>query len=135
MTPERLNSPDQVSCEREQDFNWIEENRAILWLAATVAFEEIGYGFIVVNLTEQTEDQGNPFGYYSEGELEPQNEELRRLLQEYDPDRQFIVVLCKAGGRSDVYLSARPPMGWYVEMRTQTQYQRPPSEPGTGMLD
>lgn len=100
---------------RPEDLNWIKDNRTVLWLATTVAFEEIGYGFIFVDLTEQTEGEGHPFGYYSEGELEPQQDgKLRRLLEEYDPDREFISLLWKGEERSDVCVGTRPPMGGYV---------------------
>jgi hypothetical protein len=125
MTHEGLDSPDQKSQEHQQDRNWIDENRALLWLAATVAFEEIGYGFLVVDLTKKKEDHGHPFAYYSEDELEPEQDEdgnLLRLLKEYDPDREFIVMLWKGEGHRDVYLDKRPPAGWYVDMRTQTRY-------------
>lgn len=92
----------------------------------TVAFEEIEYSFIFVDYTEQTEGKGHPFSYYSEGDLEPQQDgELRRLLNEYDPVREFIAILWKGAGRSDVYVGTRPPMGRYVDMRTQTYYLRP----------
>lgn len=124
MTPENPDSTDQTSLERQRDLDWIEENRAILWMTATVAFEEIGYGFIAVDLREQTEEKGHKFGYYSEDELDQDEEELRSLLQEYDPHRQFVSVLLKGAGRSDIYLSSRPPIGWYTDMESQTQYQR-----------
>jgi len=42
----------------------------------------------------------------------------------YDPDRQFIAVLWKDGGRNDIYLGSRPPIGWYTDMESQTQYPK-----------
>jgi len=56
-------------------------------MTATGAFEEIGYGFIAVDLREQTEEKGHQFGYYLEDELDQDEEELRSLLQEYDEAR------------------------------------------------
>jgi hypothetical protein len=96
-------------------------------LAATVAFEEIRYGFSHIDLTGETADQGQPSAYYPEGELEAdQDEELRRQLDDYNPDRELIALPWRGEVRADVNLVTRPPMGWYTEMRTQTPYQHRP---------
>ncbi len=96
----------------EQELAWIEENRDIFWLSATVAFEQIGRGVLMVDLISEPQEQGRPFSYYAEGELELQDEELQRFLYDYDPDREFIVVLLKPGGRVGVYRDWQPPIGW-----------------------
>ena len=129
MSPESLNSPEEISSESQKDLDWINNNREILWLTATVAFEEIGYGFIAVDLRGQENETSNRFGYHSEDELDAKEEELQKLLQEYDPDREFIAVLWKDGGRSDIYLGSRPIIGWHTDMRSQTQYQEIQSKP------
>lgn len=89
----------ELAFEVVRDLKWIGANRAILWLTATVAFEEFSYGFILIDLTEQDQDQGHPLGSYSEGELEPrQGGELRRLLNGYNPDWEFIALLGRVKG-------------------------------------
>jgi hypothetical protein len=115
-------SPDREDQERQKDLTWIEENRTLFWLAATVAFEELGYGAVVVDLISKPFAHGHSFGYYTEGEMEPQGPELRRHLRDYNPDREFIVLLLKPGGQKDVYLYTRPPIGWEANLETMTQY-------------
>ena len=123
MSPERIQPSENGGRAEGQDLKWINENREILWLTATVAFVEIGYGLLVVDLTQKMEDQGHPFGYYAEGELEGEDEVLRAMIQSYDPDRECIVQPLNGKERAK-YLGTRPAMGWQAEMRTPMIYQK-----------
>ena len=93
---------------RQSDLAWIDQNRDIFWLSATTAFEEVGRGVILVDLHKEPLDQGQPFSYHAEGELEIQDEKLKGYLDGSDPGREFIVVLQKTEGRA-VY---RGPLPW-----------------------
>lgn len=86
MTKERCRSPEEALQERKKDLDWIEENRDVFWLTATVAFEEIGRGAIVMDLAVESTGQGDTFSYLAEGELKVTDERLRELLDTYDPD-------------------------------------------------
>jgi len=124
VTQERRRLQEAQQPERSADLAWIEENRALFWLSATVAFEEHGHGVLMVDLISESPDRGHFFSYYAEGELELEDPDLCRYLRDYDPDREFIVVLLKPGGNSNVYCERRPLLGWETNLRTQTPYQR-----------
>jgi hypothetical protein len=105
MTPENLQIPDWARQERQADLAWIAENLDTFWTAATRAFQDVGVGAIVVDTTSQPiPDAGHPFGYFSQEQIEQQaNEDTRRMVSEYDPEHEFVVVLLKADERISTY--------------------------------
>ena len=119
MKSERTNGRDE---ERQRDRDWIAANRELFWLAATVAYEELGRGAIVVDLAAEPSDEGLTFSYFTEGELELEDEDLHNLLNDYDPDREFVIILQKDEGRAAAYYGYRPLPGWHAEMKIQTPY-------------
>ena len=121
MTKERQQSPHSSPAERRHDLDWINQNRDIFWLSATMAFEEIGRGALLVDLIHEPLDHGHPFSYYAEGELEIGDKDLKRYLYDYDPGREFIAVLLKPDSRA-IYLGRRPDIGWMEDLHTRTQY-------------
>lgn len=121
MSPERNHKSDEKSKEQQYDLDWIDENRAIFWLSATTAYEELGRGALVVELISESLEQGYPFSYFAEGELEMQ-EDLKRNLDAYDPGREFILILQKHTG-STIYCGFRPDMGWMADLRTWTHHK------------
>ena len=118
-------SPEEVI--RRQDLAWIKENRTLLWLAATVAGEQVGRGVLVVDLAHQSTNTGSTFGYCTEGELEIADERLHELLQMYNPQREFIITLQKPDGQINTYLGHAPAPGWWEELNTHAPY--PPADP------
>ena len=122
MTQERHPQPDRSEQERRRDLAWIRENQTLFWLVASTACEEIGYGALMVDLIHKPLERGHPFSYYAEEELEVQDQQLQQHLQDYDPGREFIVVLLKPSGRTDVYRCARSATGWMGDLETQTRY-------------
>ncbi len=133
MMIERQQS-NQSPAEREQDLGWVDENRDIFWLSATTAFEEIGRGALLVDLIHEPLEHGHPFSYYAEGELEIEDEKLKRHLDDYDPGREFIVVLLKPDSRA-AYLGRRPDIGWMADLHTRTQYRPFTPNQETGQAD
>jgi hypothetical protein len=79
MRTERTNGTDE---ERRQDRGWIAANRALFWLVATVANEEIGRGAIVVDLAAEPAAGKQTFSYFAEGEFELENERLHHLINQ-----------------------------------------------------
>lgn len=122
MTTERHSTTNQSPTERQQDLEWIGQNRDIFWLSATTAFEEVGRGVLMVDLRQEPLDPGQPFSYHAEGELELQDDKLKGYLDDYDPGREFIVVLQKPSGYA-VYRGRRPDIGWMTDLRTRTPYK------------
>jgi hypothetical protein len=105
MTPERHNLPDWAQQERQADFAWIGENLGIFWAAATDAFKDAGRGAIVVDITTlPMPGAGHPLGYISEEQMnEYADEDTRRMVAEYDPAQELVLVLLKPGDRSSTY--------------------------------
>ena len=99
MTPENKKIPDWAHRERQADLDWIGENLDVFWTAATAAFEDVGRGAIVIDTTTQPiPGAGNPFAYYSQEQTERQgNENTQRMVREYDPVHELVVVLLKSG--------------------------------------
>jgi hypothetical protein len=97
MTPENPNIPDWAQRERQADFAWIQENLDVFWTVATTALEDAGRGAIVVDTTlEPVPGAGNPFAYFSQEQVEERgNEDTQRMVAEYDPRQEFVVVLLK----------------------------------------
>ena len=105
MTPEDKPIPAWVRLERGRDLEWIDENVEIFWAAASAAFEEAGRGAIVVDTTTQpAPNAGNPFGYLSQEQLEQDgDEDTKRMLSEYNPSRELVLLLLKPEYRTSSY--------------------------------
>src|SRR5215213_9223965 len=107
MTPERGGSdlPDWAREERESDFAWIKENRSSFWPAAQAQFSAHGRGMIVVDTTVQPDpNAGHPMYYIESTQVEQtDDEDTKRLVRGYDPQREFVVMLLKPGGHTSTY--------------------------------
>ena len=112
----------QYSQEHRRDLDWIEENSAVFWSTATVACEQIGPGAIVVDLSKPSKSGGYQFRYITQGEIELRDEDLDSLLREYNPHREFVVVLLKSNDKYRIHLGDAPPMGWWDSMTTNIPY-------------
>lgn len=100
----RKNIPGWAHQERETDLAWIRANLALFFPLAVMAFTEHGRGALVVDTTVQTPEQGHPSGYVPQELLaELQDQNLDRLVREYDPDQEFVMVLWKIGDRTSAY--------------------------------
>ncbi|HET6443244.1 MAG TPA: hypothetical protein VFI27_01580 [candidate division Zixibacteria bacterium] len=105
MGAENQNIPAWAHLERERDFEWIDENVEIFCAAATSSFEVSGRGAIVVDTTTQpSPDAGHPFGYLSQNQLEQDgDEDTKRMLSQYDPSRELVLLLLKPEYRTSSY--------------------------------
>jgi len=112
MTPENRNIPDWARQERQANLDWIRENLDVFWVSANLAFEDVGRGAIFVDTTIQPiPGAGHPFAYFSQEQVEEQgNEDTRRMVTEYDPARELVLVLLKPSNRASTYrLRTVPP--------------------------
>jgi hypothetical protein len=105
MPPENRNIPDWARQERQADLDWIRENLDVFWTAATTAFEATGRGAVVVDTTSQpVPGAGHPFAYFSQERVEERdNEDTRRMVAEYGPMHELVLVLLKSGDRTSTY--------------------------------
>jgi hypothetical protein len=111
MSPERRRFPDWAERERQGDLDWIRENLHVLWPFAATAFTAQGRGAIMVDTTSQPKlGLGNPFGYLPQPEIEKlQDADVMRMVTQYDPNREVVIVLLKSGERTSTYrVQARP---------------------------
>ncbi|MCZ7545093.1 MAG: hypothetical protein M5R40_16920 [Anaerolineae bacterium] len=103
MTPDR-DLPDWARLERAGDFAWIRENLHVFWPAAQTAYAEAGRGALVVDTTSRPTGEGNPFGYFPKEVLDLfEDEDIARMVGEYDPEQEFVVVLLKSTERASTY--------------------------------
>ena len=133
MTPENRNIPDWAQRERQTDFAWIRENLHVFWTAATVAFEGAGRGAVVVDTTlEPIPGAGNPFGYFSQEQLEERaDEDTKRMATEYDPTQEFVLLLLKSDDSTSAYRVGTVSPGRQGAAANQVA-PRPTSEPAAG---
>jgi hypothetical protein len=140
MIPENPKIPDWAQQERQADLNWVAQNLDVFWTAATVAFEDVGRGAIVVDTTsEPIPGAGNPFAYFSQERIEERgNEDTQRMVGEYDPTQELVLVLLKSGRIStyrvlasqgtteDLYISQRGDRmeGWAEQISWGARYLR-----------
>ncbi|MCH7662946.1 MAG: hypothetical protein IH859_03640, partial [Chloroflexi bacterium] len=67
-------------------------------------YDENGRGAIIVNTLESEEGKGHPFGYLPQSNIEEfEDEEAKRMVREYDPKQELVVVLLKSKNRESTY--------------------------------
>ena len=105
MTPEHRNIPDWAQRERQGDLGWIAENLDVFSAIASLAFKDEGRGAIVVDVTSQPlPGAGHPFAYFDQEIIEQQDDrDVTRIVAEYDPAQEFVVVLLKPQDRISTY--------------------------------
>jgi hypothetical protein len=106
MSPEPIRHfPNWAERERQGDLRWIGENVHILWPAAHTGFETLGRGAITVDTTiKPVPGLINPFTYLSQAELQPlRDQDMERIVRQYDPTKELVVVLFKTQQRTSTY--------------------------------
>jgi hypothetical protein len=100
----RRRHPEWARRERASDLAWIRENLDVLWPAAEQAYEDVGRGAIVVDTTQRPTGQGHPFGYFPQEDLQKyEDEDINRMMEEYDPSWEMVTVLLKPQNRTSTY--------------------------------
>ncbi len=106
MTPENKSggTPEWARRQRQRDLEWIGGNFHIFWPVAIAAFEDQGRGAIVVDTTSRPTGDGNPLAYVPKAAVDAKDDEdIKRMVREYDPATEFVVVLLKSAGRTSTY--------------------------------
>ena len=105
MSAERKRFPEWAGRERESDLHWIRENLHLFQIAAKVAFADAGRGAIVVDTTIQpAPDSGHPFGYFGQEQIhEYGDQDIIRMVRDYEPAEEIVIVLLKAKERTSAY--------------------------------
>lgn len=96
--------PDWARRERQQDFEWIRENLGVFMPAAFKGFQELGRGALVVNTLVRSGEHGHPIAYFPQAVIVTGNDEdLRRMVREYNPADEFVILLLKTQQRTSTY--------------------------------
>ena len=97
--------PEWARRERHADLDWIAENLDLYWTAAAFAFKATGRGAIVVDTTIQPAPVGgHPLGYFSQDQIgEACDEDTKRIVNEYDPAQELVLVLLKPDDHTSTY--------------------------------
>ncbi len=104
MTPDNINFPDRARHEREQDMKKIGENIDLFCLASISGFMNMGRGVLAVDITTGQTVLGRPFSYFPQELIDQgDDEEMKRMVSEYDPKKEFVVVLLKSDHRISTY--------------------------------
>jgi hypothetical protein len=104
MKGERKEFPDWANQDRQGDTEWIGENLHVFQPAASNAFKEYGRGAIVVDITSRPTGEGDPFGYFPQELVEAyEDEDINRMVREYNPEAELVVVLFKSENRTSTY--------------------------------
>lgn len=109
----RKRLPEWAERERAGDLEWIGENLHVFWPVAQQAYEELGRGAIVVDITSRPTGEGHPFGYFPQEAIEEQgDEDAIRMVVEYDPTWEMVTVLLKTEDRVSTYRVGVLPPDW-----------------------
>lgn len=105
MSLERRRIPEWAQRERQSDLRWIRENLHVFIPAAKEGYEQAGRGALVVDTTVQpSPGAGHPFGYSSQEQInEHDDEDIKRLVREYNPPSELVIVMLKPKDRTSSY--------------------------------
>ena len=97
--------PEWARQERRADMGWIRENFHVFWPTAKQAYAEFGRGVIIVDTTQQPiPGGGHPFGYFAQEQVQEHgDEDTKRMVGEYNPQQEFVVMLLKPEERTSTY--------------------------------
>jgi hypothetical protein len=85
------------------EYRWLKQNLPNFWSVATGGFEEEGRGILFVDTLVEIGD-GYPYVYVSYAKHgEEEHTLLANLVQTYDPQGEFIVVLLKPDQQTSLY--------------------------------
>ena len=104
MAQERNNLPAWAERERWNDLAWISTNLPNFWSAAILAYQELGRGAIVVETNFRVHEGGHPVAYLTEEHIARYDDvDINRLLTEYTPEQELVVILLKEQQRTSAY--------------------------------
>lgn len=105
--------PDWAERERWADLAWIADNLPAFHSAASIAYEVLGRGAVVIETTCHTQDGGHPAAYLTEEQIARYEDvAIDRLVTGYTPEEELVVILLKEAQRTSAYrVRARFPEG------------------------
>ena len=96
--------PDWAQRERWADLAWIADNLPAFHSAASIAYEALGRGAVVVETTYLAQDGGHPAAYLTQDQIARYEDvDIDRLIAGYVPEEELVVVLLKAACHTSAY--------------------------------
>lgn len=96
--------PDWAERERWADLAWIADNLPAFHSAASIAYEVLGRGAVVVETTYHTPDGGHPAAYLTQDHIARyEDAAIDRLIAGYIPEEELVVILLKEAQRTSAY--------------------------------
>lgn len=100
---ERSPIPRWAEQDRKGDLLWIAENMHVFWPMVQAAFATAGIGALFVELTIRY-GTGHPVLYLPKEQVESYDyPDARRMVDQYNPDKEFVLVLLKEKQRVSTY--------------------------------
>lgn len=110
MTPEQAPYheqqpiPDWAERERWADLAWIADNLPAFHSASSIAYDVLGRGAVVVEMTYRTQDGGHPAAYLTQEQIARyEDADIDRLITGYTPEEELVVILLKEAQRTSAY--------------------------------
>ena len=95
---------DWAECERWADLAWIADNLHAFHSTASIAYEVLGRGAVVVETSYRTQDGGHPAAYLTQEQIARyEDKDINRLIAGYTPDEELVVILLKEAQRTSAY--------------------------------
>lgn len=96
--------PEWAQRERWADLAWITDNLPDLFSAASIAYSALGRGAVVVETTFHTQDGAHPAAYLTQEQIARYGDaDIDRLIVEYIPEGELVVILLKEAQRTSAY--------------------------------
>jgi hypothetical protein len=96
--------PDWAERERWADLAWIAGNLPTFHSAASIAYDVLGRGAVVVETTYHTHDGGHPAAYLTQDQIAHyEDADIDRLIAGYTPEEELVVILLKEAQRTSAY--------------------------------
>jgi hypothetical protein len=96
-----------MNSDRQTDLNWIAENLAVLSSKTESLYREHGKGALLIDHNKAGTEPN--WHYLPAAELPREDGDTQRMVQRYDPEAQFVIVLLKSGDRQSSYQVGRQP--------------------------
>ena len=108
VTEREIPIPDSIPgwAERERwvDLAWIADNLPAFRSAASIAYEVLGRGAVVVETTYHHSDGGHPAAYLTQDQVARYEDgDIDRLITGYSPEEELVVILLKQAQRTSAY--------------------------------
>ena len=100
----QMQMPTWAARERVTDLIWLVQHLDTLSVVAEGGYLALGRGALFIDTTGRVQGFGHPFAFYPNSEIEVFGGEVeRRMVAEYDPEREMVAVLLKSFDSSSVY--------------------------------